>query len=127
AQSYRETLLTAVVEVENALDQEATLARQQEAIQRALESARANETRYVRRYRSGLVDMLDLLSVQQSRYSLEDTLNTLTYQRLSNRITLGLALGLPGTVTLENLTASPAQAVSESLPASSSDLSAETL
>ncbi len=113
AQAYRETLLTAVTEVENALDQEVALERQQAAIQRALLSARANEERYLRRYRSGLVDLLDLLTVQQSRYDLEGTLNTLTYQRLSNRITLGLALGLPGTASLKNTTGSSSELSTE--------------
>jgi outer membrane protein TolC len=113
AQAYRETLLTAVTEVENALDQEVALERQQAAIQRALLSARANEERYLRRYRSGLVDLLDLLTVQQSRYDLEGTLNTLTYQRLSNRITLGLALGLPGTASLKNTTGSSSELFTE--------------
>ncbi|MFK4752269.1 TolC family protein [Oceanobacter antarcticus] len=113
AQAYRETLLTAVTEVENALDQEVALERQQAAIQRALLSARANEERYLRRYRSGLVDLLDLLTVQQSRYDLEGTLNTLTYQRLSNRITLGLALGLPATTSLKNTTGSSSELSTE--------------
>jgi outer membrane protein TolC len=96
-QAYRETLLTAVTEVDNALDQERSLARQQAAIERALASARNNEARYLRRYRSGLADLLDLLSVQQSRYALESQLNSLMYSRLNNRIQLGLALGLQGT------------------------------
>ena len=105
AQSYRDTLLTAVSEVENALDNEKALAMREDAIERALGTAKSNEARYLRRYRSGLATLLELISVQQSRYDLEDNLNSLRYERLSNRIALGLALGLPG-ITNESMTPS---------------------
>jgi len=101
AQSYRDVLLTAVSEVENAIDNERTLAIREEAIRKALGTARSNEQRYLSRYRSGLATLLELISVQQSRYDLEDDLNTLIYERLSNRISLGLALGLPGLSSIE--------------------------
>ncbi len=96
AQSYRETLLTAVQEVENALDLERSLQLQQAATEQSLQTAIRNEQRYQQRYRAGLATLLELLNVQQSRYSQQSQLNSLTYQRLNNRITLGLALGLPG-------------------------------
>lgn len=98
-EAYREALLTAVTEVDNALDLEQSLQQQQDAIERALLTARSNEDRYRQRYRAGLVDLLDLLSVQQTRFSLESQLNSLTWQRLNNRIQLGLALGLPAADT----------------------------
>ncbi|MGB1091879.1 MAG: TolC family protein, partial [Oceanobacter sp.] len=94
-QSYRETLLTAVQEVTDALALDQSLQRQIEERQQALDSARRNEARYLARYRSGLATLLELLSVQQSRYDLEAQLNSLTYERLNNRIQLGLALGWP--------------------------------
>lgn len=93
-QAYRETLLTAVQEVEDAIGQENSLGIQQQHIRQALNSARNNLTRYQQKYRQGLVTMLDLLDVQQQTYDLQSQLDELTYQRLSNRITLGLALGL---------------------------------
>ncbi|MBM97006.1 MAG: RND transporter [Oceanospirillaceae bacterium] len=96
AQSYRETLLTAVTEVENALDKERALVQRMSAIDVALGSARDNESRYVLRYRAGLASLRDLLNVKQSRLDLEDSAHSLQYQHLSNRISLGLALGLPG-------------------------------
>jgi outer membrane protein TolC len=40
------------------------------------------------------VNILDLLSVQQQTFDIESQLNTLLYERLVNRIELGLALGL---------------------------------
>jgi NodT family efflux transporter outer membrane factor (OMF) lipoprotein len=93
-QSYRETLYAAVTEVENALGQEQSLARQQAHIETALENAQINLAQYRASYRSGLATILDLLTVEQATYDLESQLNDLLYQRLSNRVTLGLALGL---------------------------------
>jgi NodT family efflux transporter outer membrane factor (OMF) lipoprotein len=93
-QSYRETLLSAVSEVSNALRKERALGEQLSHTESALASARNNLNQYQRSYRAGLVEILDLLSVQQETYDLEDQVNTLRYERLVNRITLGLALGL---------------------------------
>lgn len=93
-QSYRETLYAAVTDVENALGQEQSLARQQAHIETALENAQINLAQYRASYRSGLATILDLLTVEQATYDLENQLNDLLYQRLSNRVTLGLALGL---------------------------------
>ncbi|CAA0090789.1 Cation efflux system protein CusC [Halioglobus japonicus] len=93
-QNYRETLYSAVTEVENALGQEQSLARQQAHIETALANAKINLTQYRASYRSGLASILDLLTVEQKTYDLENQLNDLLYQRLSNRVSLGLALGL---------------------------------
>ncbi len=96
AQAYRETLLTAVTEVENAVDKERTLTTRIAAIDEALIGVRDNEARYLLRYRAGLASLQELLSVRQSRFDLEDSANVLQYQHLTNRISLGLTLGLPG-------------------------------
>lgn len=93
-QAYRETLLTAVQEVEDALGQERSLTDQQVHVKTALAAARISLAQYESSYRSGLVDILDLLTVQQETYDLEAQLDNLRYERLANRVTLGLALGL---------------------------------
>jgi NodT family efflux transporter outer membrane factor (OMF) lipoprotein len=93
-QRYRDTLYTAVTEVENALGQERSLAQQQQHIEVALANAVTNLAQYRNSYRFGLASILDLLTVEQKTYDLENQLNELTYQRLSNRVSLGLALGL---------------------------------
>ncbi len=93
-QAYRETLVTAVREVEDTLGQERALAKRQEHITEALAIARRTLEQYEEKYRAGLVDILDLLSVQQSVYDLEAQLNDLIQQRLSNRVDMGLSLGL---------------------------------
>ncbi|RYV04188.1 RND transporter [Shewanella sp. OPT22] len=92
--AYQQTLLTAVQEVENALGQEASLAKQQQHIEASLASARRSTQSYQEKYRQGLLSFIDLMTVQRQAFSLETQLTNLTYQRLNNRITLGLALGL---------------------------------
>ncbi|WP_299002417.1 TolC family protein [uncultured Shewanella sp.] len=92
--SYKETLLTAVNEVNNALGQEQSLSRQQSHINDALASANRSFANYQTKYRQGLVNIIDLLSVQQQTFDLEAQLTQLIYDRLVNRIDLGLALGL---------------------------------
>ncbi|MGI3131558.1 TolC family protein [Halopseudomonas pachastrellae] len=93
-QAYRETLLGAVNEVSDALGQEQALEQQQAHITEALARQRNSLTQYQRRYRTGGATLLELLEVQQQTYDLEAQLDTLIYNRLTNRITLGLALGL---------------------------------
>ncbi|WP_035273476.1 TolC family protein [Desulfogranum japonicum] len=93
-QAYRETLLTAVQEVEDALGYEQELIQRITHINAALTSARNSLQTYRQSYRTGLVDILDLLTVQKKTYDLEIELDELMYQQLANRIDLGLALGL---------------------------------
>ena len=93
-EAYRETLLEAINEVENALSLEQSITRRQNHISSALASAQNSLERYQESYRSGLVDILDLLTVQEKTFDLASQLNTLIYERLTNRINLGLALGL---------------------------------
>ncbi|WP_154115509.1 TolC family protein [Vibrio cincinnatiensis] len=92
--AYQETLLTAVNEVESALGQEQALERQQQHLRLALDSAQRSSANYLDKYRKGLVDILELLTIQQQTYDIEIKLAQVTYNRLSNRIDLGLALGL---------------------------------
>lgn len=92
--AYQETLLNAINEVENTAGKEYSLASQQQHLNAALNSAKRSFVSYQEKYRQGLVDIFDLLSVQQDTYDIEAQLVNITYQRLSNRIDLGLALGL---------------------------------
>lgn len=93
-QAYRETLLTAVKEIEDAIGLERSLTKRQEHIETALGASQNNLRQYQRKYAAGLATILDLLGVQQETYDLAQQLNDLTYDRLANRIDLGLALGL---------------------------------
>ncbi|MDN3377769.1 MULTISPECIES: TolC family protein [unclassified Pseudoalteromonas] len=91
---YQDTLLSAVNEVENALGQEQSLTKQQVQISNALASAKRSFSNYQSKYQQGLVDILDLLTVQQQVYDLQAQLSQINYTLLTNRIDLGLALGL---------------------------------
>ena len=83
-----------MTEIEQALSQEQALVKRQQHIETALASAENNLLQYQSNYRSGLFTILDLLTVQQQTYDLQAQLDDLIYQRLLNRISLGLALGL---------------------------------
>ncbi|NDY72229.1 TolC family protein [Desulfobacter hydrogenophilus] len=93
-ETYRETLYTAVQEIEDAMGLERSLGKQQTHIEIALAAAADTLVQYQKSYRQGLSDMLDLLTVQTQTFDLTIQLNTLKYERLANRITLGLALGI---------------------------------
>jgi len=91
---YRETLLTAVQEVQNALDNEKALTQRRHYIDQAYQNALRSADTYAGQYRQGLVDILDLLSVYDSTFNLQAQRVELHSSQLSNRIDLGLALGL---------------------------------
>jgi outer membrane protein TolC len=93
-QAYRETLHKAVQEIENTIGQERSLANRQKHIKTAFESARRSLKQYQLSYRTGLVEILDLLTIEQKTYDLEIQLNEIINDRLANRTNLGLALGL---------------------------------
>ena len=92
--NYKEQLLKAVYEVETGLSREQALENQQTHIREALSNARRSAAHYQLKYRKGLVDVLDLLTVQQKTFDLQIQVKQIIYQQLTNRIDLGLALGL---------------------------------
>jgi outer membrane protein TolC len=92
--NFQETLLSAVNEVDNAVAQEQAISERLAYIKLALASAKRSEVTYTSRYRQGSVSLIDLLQIQQQTFSLQAQVTQLTYARLNNRITLGLALGL---------------------------------
>ena len=57
-------------------------------------NAERSSENYTSKYRQGLADVLDLLTVYQQTYNLKAQLLQLHFNQLSNRIDLGLALGL---------------------------------
>ncbi|MEO9276102.1 TolC family protein [Marinomonas sp. 5E14-1] len=92
--AYQEALLDAVNEVENAIGYESSYAIQQGYLNEALLSAERSLVSSEQNYRQGLVDVFDLLTVQQQAFDAEAELISMIYQRLLNRIELGLALGI---------------------------------
>lgn len=91
---YRETLLTAVQETQNALDSETALSARISHTNVALANAERSVSTIEGQYRQGLADILDLLSVYDTRFNLQAQAVELHAQKLQNRIDLGLALGL---------------------------------
>jgi len=92
--NYQNTLLTAVNEVENALGQEKSLMQQEQHLQDAFNSALRSFANYNEKYREGLVDISDLIDAQTNSFDIQEKLVEVKYNRLVNRIDLGLALGL---------------------------------
>ena len=78
-QSYKEKLLAAVVEVENYTTQEQSITTRLTYLTAALQSANNNLANYQQSYRTGLVNILELLSVQQQTYDLESQINDATF------------------------------------------------
>ncbi|WP_051221550.1 TolC family protein [Neptunomonas japonica] len=92
--NYQKTLLIALNEVESTLNQELSLADQEQALRKAQQNSEASLNHYQTRYRDGVSDILNLLSAQQSTYEAQIQVLQIRQARLSNRISLGLALGL---------------------------------
>ncbi|WCE32491.1 efflux transporter outer membrane subunit [Vibrio sp. SCSIO 43137] len=92
--AYQNTLLNALSEVENAFDQEASYRQQQSHLKKALDFSLASMGNYQERYQDGVSDILTLLTAKQSAFQARIQLLQTEQARFSNRITLGLALGM---------------------------------
>ncbi|MGX9418588.1 TolC family protein [Vibrio sp. RC27] len=92
--NYQDTLLTAANEVDDAIGQERSLGLQEQHYTEALESALRSFESYKDKYQQGLVDIYDLVSIQENTFDIKSQLAQVQYERLTNRIDLGLALGL---------------------------------
>lgn len=92
--NFQEKLLIAVNEVDNAVAQEQAISERLAYTKSAFANAKRSEVIYTSRYRQGSVSLIDLLQIQQQTFSLQAQVTQLMYERLNNRITLGLALGL---------------------------------
>ena len=93
AEGYAGTVLTAYLEVENALDAEARLREREEALRISVDEALQAEDRLEARYSEGLASILQLLDAQSRRISAEGQLISARKERLANRVRLYVALG----------------------------------
>lgn len=91
--NYQSIVLNAYSEVENALGSENYLRQQYAATDRALTAANSAESRGLRNYDNGLINILDLLEVQRRTLSTEESLINIRALRYQNRVSLALALG----------------------------------
>ncbi|MFP6857939.1 MAG: efflux transporter outer membrane subunit [Roseibacillus sp.] len=92
-QHYRATVLNALREVENALGSERYLRTEEAARLQAFAAARSAETRTRRDFEAGITELLNLLLAQRQVFATEERTITLRAARLTNRVTLALALG----------------------------------
>lgn len=90
---FRQTLYTALADVENALSARRQLALRHDRLQRALETAREVERLYEVRYRSGAVDLQSWLDAQEKRRTAEQNLLGNALDRLDAQVNLYRALG----------------------------------
>lgn len=90
---YKQTVLTAAAEVENALIRETKQAEYIALLRGELEVARAAHREALGRYRKGLNDYLPVLNALTSVQALERTLVQAEQDRLAFRVQLHLALG----------------------------------
>ena len=86
-------VLNAFAEVENALAAEGYLGQREAALTEASEEAGAARVLAEDRYRSGLTDLITMLSSQRVAYTAESQLLSVRRQRLDARVNLHLALG----------------------------------
>lgn len=93
AVNFRQTLYTALGEVEDALSARTRLAAQAALLERQLATAREVERLYETRYRAGAATLKLWLDAQQQRRSAELALAENRFNRLAGQVTLYQALG----------------------------------
>jgi len=92
--AYRETLLQALLEVEDALGREVSLREQSEVLLDAIGYAERNRRIFESHYREGIASIFDLLNAQQTAFDAQIDLLDTSLARDSNRVDLAVALGL---------------------------------
>lgn len=93
ALDFRQTLQTALYEVEDALSARTQLAAQSDELEAALRAAQTAERLYEARYRAGAATLRDWLDAQERRRQATLTLQANQVNQLSNHAMLNLALG----------------------------------
>ncbi len=90
---YRQNVLDAIRDVENALQGAAILARSEAAAQTASESATKTFDLSRQRYNAGLVSFLDVVDAERTRLETDRRLNAVRAERLAVSVALIQALG----------------------------------
>jgi len=90
---YRQSILTAMREVQDALTASLRLSEQSEAIARAVASARQVRTLAEERYLAGRTSYLEVIDAQRTALSVQRSAAALAGQRLTTRVALIRALG----------------------------------
>ncbi len=96
-QQYLEKVYSALLEVENALNQQQTLNKRYHSFLKAQENAIAAQRLAFEQYQRGLIPYTSVLESQRRAFDAQSTVLDLRNQLLQNRIDLNVALG--GTIT----------------------------
>ncbi len=91
---YQDTLLKAVREVETFISNEQRLLARIQHLTNAINSAKRSYTSFIEKYQQGIADIFDLLNTQEQAFDLQVQLIQAKHNQLTNRINLGLAVGL---------------------------------
>lgn len=91
--SYHSVILTAFEEVENYLENETILAREEEQL--SIATGQYEKARHIAetRYQAGQISLTDVLTIEREELQAKSSLLSLKYNRLANRVNLHLALG----------------------------------
>lgn len=92
--NFKQDLLQAWQEVENALQSESVLANREQILTLALQQAKAAEDLTERQYEMGLATSFELLATQRTSINTETDLIKVSVGRIKNRINLLLAVGV---------------------------------
>jgi outer membrane protein, multidrug efflux system len=90
---YRQIVLDAIREVENALQGGEILARRQTAQERASAAARRTFELSTQRFEAGLVSFLDVVDAERTRLESEQRVNAVRAERLAVSVALAKSLG----------------------------------
>lgn len=90
---YRQSVIEAVRDVENALQGSVILQRRQAAQDLALDSARRTLDLSAKRFESGLVSFLDVVEAERTRLDAERAANAIRAERLAVSVSLIKAIG----------------------------------
>jgi NodT family efflux transporter outer membrane factor (OMF) lipoprotein len=91
--TYRQTVLSALQEVEDYLVELHTLTDEVATTQRAVDAAKTSERQYSNQYQAGMISYLTVASAQASRLSAEQSLLGLVSDQLVSSVKLIAALG----------------------------------
>jgi len=92
--SYRQTVLNALLEVENGMQSEKTLSKRERILTKAYKHSQNNYEQYKRRYQDGLTDIVTLLSAERDAFAAHQALVNVRNNRMQNRINLAVAFGI---------------------------------
>ncbi len=91
--AYKETVLTAIGEVQEAMIRENGQQEYLQALQRQMDASRAAREEALARYRKGQENYLTVLSAESGEQQVQRELSQAAYQRLAYRVQLYRALG----------------------------------